>query len=83
MSETEAYIQLIPFVGILLCLPYCGYVFYSIGKLITAKLFPPKYLFIEITDEEGLVRIEKIDLEDNQELIKKLLSSKSNFNENF
>ncbi|TMO72737.1 hypothetical protein CWC17_13000 [Pseudoalteromonas sp. S3785] len=83
MSETEAYIQLIAMVGILLCLPYCGYVFYNIGKLITAKLFPPKYLFIEITDEEGLVRIEKIDLEDNQELIKKLLRAKSNFNENF
>ena len=83
MSETEAYIQLIAMVGILLCLPYCGFVFYSIGKLVAAKLFPPKYLKIEITDESGNTRTVTIDLDDDRELVKKLLSTKGSFHENF
>ncbi|MEG3756879.1 hypothetical protein V5096_02860 [Pseudoalteromonas carrageenovora] len=73
MSETEAYIQLIAMVGILLCLPYCGYVFYNIGRWATAKLFPPTYLTIEITDETGTIRFERIDLKNDEELVNKLL----------
>ncbi|MCK8137314.1 hypothetical protein [Pseudoalteromonas sp. 2CM28B] len=73
MSEIEAYIQLIAMVGILLCLPYCGYVFYNIGRWLTAKFFPPKYLTIEITGENGTVRFERIDLKDDEELVEKLL----------
>lgn len=79
MSETEAYLQLIVMVGILACLPYCGYVFYNIGRWLTAKLFPPKYLKIEITDESGNTRIVKIDLDDDEELVKKLLNTRSSY----
>lgn len=73
MSETEAHIQVIAMVGILLCLPYCGYVFYNIGRWLTVKLFPPQHLTIEITDENGTVRFEQIDLKDDEELVNKLL----------
>ncbi|MDQ2043428.1 hypothetical protein NRL14_06755 [Pseudoalteromonas sp. 20-92] len=79
MSETETYIQLIAMVGILLCLPYCGYVFYNMGRWVTAKLFPPKYLKIEITDESGNTRIVKIDLDDDEEIVKKLLNTGSSY----
>ena len=79
MSETQAYLQLIAMICILLCMPYWGYVFFNLSKWVTAKLFPAKFLQIEIINETGETRIVKIDIENEEELVEKLLCARGSF----
>jgi hypothetical protein len=76
MSETEAYIQLAFMVGILLCLPYASWIFYALGKVLAVKLLPPKFISLEIIDQQKNKKRIKVPLDDPDELVKALLKSR-------
>ncbi|WP_289096652.1 hypothetical protein [uncultured Pseudoalteromonas sp.] len=81
MSETEAYIQLIIMVGIILCLPYIWVsVIPTVAKIISAKFFPPKFIDVEIIDGDHIT-FKRINLENDEELINALLSVEGKTNE--
>ncbi|WP_046005801.1 hypothetical protein [Pseudoalteromonas rubra] len=83
MSETEAYFELAIMVGTLLCLPYILFrVTPFIAKHIVAYFFPPKYIELEIRDENGVVvNMSRVSLKDEKALISAILKAKENASE--
>lgn len=73
LSESEAIIQLAIMVGIILCLPYVLLMLRILRKYLVAWFFPPKFLYVEITDDSNKTRVQKLDLEDDKALVEALL----------
>jgi hypothetical protein len=69
MTEIDAYMQLLFMAGVILSLPFVWHVFSALGKLFIINFFPPKYINIEIQDEQGKKHIRKVVIANNQELI--------------
>ncbi len=76
MTETEAYIQLIYMVGIVLCLPYLLFrLAPALAKIVAARFFPPKFIDVEIVEGDRTIK-KRISLEDDDELVSALLNVK-------
>ncbi|WP_394493553.1 hypothetical protein [Shewanella sp. ENK2] len=74
MTENEAYIQLLIMLSLILSLPFFYRVCYTIGKIVMVKYFPPKYVNIEVV-ENNETTISKVNIDDNKALIDALLKS--------
>ena len=75
MTETQAYIELVLYLGTILSLPFIFRVFSALGKLAVIFFFPPKTVTFEIKLKNGHVVKKKVNIADNKELIDTILSS--------
>ena len=74
MTETDAYLQLIIMMSVLILLPFIYKVFFALGRLLVVKFFPAKYLTIEVKRLDGSACTQMVDMKNNQELVDLLLA---------
>jgi len=69
MTELQAHMQLLFMAGVILSLPFIWHIFSSLGKLFIIHVFPPKFIKIEVQDEQGERHIREVEIANNKELI--------------
>lgn len=75
MTETQAYLELLFMLGVVVLLPFFWRVCYLVGQLFITYLFPPKTITIEVKRANGQIVKQKINIADNEALVDALLHS--------
>jgi len=75
MTETEAYLELLFYLGVILSLPFFWRACYLFGRLFVTYVFPPKTITIEVKKTNGQTVKEKVIIADNEALVNALLQS--------
>jgi hypothetical protein len=75
MSNTQAYLELIFYLGLVLSLPFFFRVCILVGRLFSIYVFPPKSISIEIKRSDGRLIKKKINIADDEALVKAVLRS--------
>lgn len=74
MTETEAYLQIIAMVGLILLIPFFWRIGILLGKAIIIYGFTVKNITLEIEKSNGKVEKVKINVEDDDALIEAILN---------
>ena len=74
MSETEAYLQIIAMVGLMLLIPFFWRICIVLGKAIIIYGFPAKTITLEIQKADGQIKKIKVNTEDDDALIEAILN---------
>lgn len=73
MTESDAYLQLALYLGVLLSLPFFWSVGRAFGRFIVYKFFPPKFITIKIKRLDNSIEKRKVEIDDVDALVKALL----------
>lgn len=70
-------IEALMWITLLLATPAIWWVFRTVGEILGQVLFPGKIIEIKYEDDDGQIVVTKVNLDDDDELVKVLLRAKN------